>query len=80
MVKPCFPGDQPGDHLDEPAPHTVGEATADLAVPVSAGLDVPVEALPATSNYAMWARGELSIEDLLPQTRSDWALATETAR
>lgn len=65
MVQPCFPGDQPGEHLTSPPPHTVGQAIADLAVPSSRGLDVPVEVLAATSDYALWARGELSVDDLL---------------
>lgn len=65
MLKPCFPADQPGTPLASPAVHTVGEAIADLAVPVATSLDEPVAALPATSPYALWARGELDLASLL---------------
>jgi len=80
MIKPCFPADQPGDHIAEPSPHTVGEAIADLAVPVSSGLDIPVPALPATSKYTMWARGELAVEDLLGQPTAPEPLALPLVR
>ncbi len=66
MLQPCFPKDQPGVHLEQPRPHTVRDAIADLAVPAAGTLDSPVTALEPVSPYARWARGELPITELLP--------------
>jgi hypothetical protein len=52
-------------HIAHPAPRTVGDAIADLAVPTAPFLDAPVAALPTESAYARWIRGEISVEDLL---------------
>lgn len=65
MHPPFFRADQPGIHVDEPGPRTVGDAMADLAIPLAPSLDTSVVALPAESAYTRWARGEVSIENLL---------------
>lgn len=64
ILRPSYPLDQPGIHLETPAPQTVDDAIADLAVPTAPALDVPVAALTAESTYARWARGETDIEEL----------------
>lgn len=66
MVKPCFSVDQPGVHLEAPAPRTVRDAIADLAVPSRSALDDPAEALAPGSAYARWARGDIDLQALLP--------------
>jgi len=70
MLKPCFPADQPGVHLDAPTPHTVRDAIADLAVPVADRLDETVNPLTPKSAFALWAAGELPLADLLPDGAS----------
>ena len=65
MVKPCFPADQPGVHLEAPGPRTVRDAIADLAVPASGKLDEPIEVLAPSSAYAAWARGDVPTDDLV---------------
>jgi DNA (cytosine-5)-methyltransferase 1 len=68
MVKPFFPADQPGVHLESPSPHTVRDAIADLAVADAADLDDRADCLQATSPYALWARGDIGLGELLPGT------------
>lgn len=65
MLKPYFAADQPGVHLEVPEPHSVRDAIADLAVPASATLDRPARALDASTQYGLWARGEIAVEELL---------------
>lgn len=64
MRDPCFPADQPGTRLLEPRARTVGEAISDLAVATAGSLEHVVEALPAKSLYARWARGEAPLVSL----------------
>lgn len=66
MIKPFFPADQPGVHLDSPLPHTVRDAIVDLAVPAARGLDIATDTLRPESAYARWARGEIEVADLPP--------------
>jgi DNA (cytosine-5)-methyltransferase 1 len=69
MSKPNFPSDQPGPHREAPGARTVRDAIADLAV-AGGGLDEDIQALPPTSDFARWARGEVQVEDLFNTSAS----------
>ncbi|WP_282943927.1 DNA cytosine methyltransferase [Cellulomonas endometrii] len=71
VLTPSFLGEQPGPLLDEPGPFTVRDAIADLAVDESSGLDVPVEARPATSRYARWAQGLIPPEHVFGKVTAE---------
>ena len=77
MIKPYFPADQPGVHLDSPPPNTVRDAIADLAVPAAANLATPVETLAPTTSYARWATGDIDIDSLLPVNARTATLSTK---
>lgn len=78
MIKPCFPADQPGVHLDSPYPHAVRDAIADLAIPSAPNLATSVPTLPPTTAYARWATGQIGIESLWSDSARAGAAADPT--
>lgn len=80
-LEPSFRSEQPGPSVVWPPARTVGDAIPDLTVAEAASADDPVAVGAHSTDYSRWARGSMSLKDLLSIDEagkelgdSDWQL------